>query len=74
VDHVPPVAPPPTVPPKLAVALAQIVWLAPTDTIVAALLTVTTTFAVAAPHGEVWPVVLSVSVTTPALISDADGV
>jgi hypothetical protein len=68
-DHVPPVAPPPTVPPRpLVTPLEQIVWLPPTATVAAARM-VTTIFAVAAP---IPPVVVNVSVTVPAVQSPAD--
>ena len=73
-DHVPPVAPPPTVPPRPAVTpVEQIVWLPLAPTVAAGRI-VTTTCAVAAPQGVCWPVVVSVSVTVPAVLSAADGV
>ena len=72
--HAPAVAPPPTVPLKPAVALAQqIVWLPPALAVAAGLM-VTTTCAAAALQAAFWPVVVSVSVTEPALISAGDGV
>ena len=72
--HVPPVAPPPTVPPKVAEAVPEhSVWAAPALA-VAAIRTVSTTCAVAAPHGAVWPEVVSVNVTVPAEASAVDAV
>jgi hypothetical protein len=72
-DHVPPVAPPPIVPPRVTLGLPeQIVWLAPALA-VAARETVTATCAVAALQGATWPVVVSVSVTVPAEVSAPDG-
>ena len=72
-DQVPPVAPPPTVPPNPAVtSLEQIVWLPPVLAVAAEWM-VTTTCA-AALHCPGWPVGLSVSVTVPAVISQAEGV
>jgi hypothetical protein len=49
----------------------QIVWLEPALA-VAALRTVITTVAVAAPQGELWPVVVSVNVTVPVEASAVD--
>jgi len=72
--QVPPVAPPPTVPPKPAVLLpAEIVWLPPALA-VAAWRTAIATVAVAAPQGDCWPVLDSVSVTVPVEASASDGV
>ena len=58
----------------MVTSLEQIIWLPPTATVGAALLTVTTTAAVAALHGDCWPVVVSVSVTLPFEASAKDGV
>ena len=72
--HVPPVAPPPTVPPNAAEAVPEhSVWAAPTLA-VAALLTVSTTCAAAATQGLVWPNVVSVKVTVPVEASAVDAV
>ena len=74
VVHVPPVAPPPTVPPNEADAKPEhSVWAAPALT-VAALRTVSVTVTIAAPHGEVWPVVVRVNVTVPVEASAVDAV
>ena len=74
VVQVPPVAPPPTVPPKLAEAVPEHnVCAAPTAT-VAALRTVSTTFVVAAPHGVCWPLVVRVRVTAPVEASAVEAV
>ena len=74
VVHVPPVAPPPTVPPKVAEAVPEhSVWAAPTLT-VAALRTVSITCAVTVPQGDVWPLELSVKVTVPVEASAVDAV
>jgi hypothetical protein len=71
--QVPPVAEPPTVPPKGAVGVRPLtVWLPPALA-VAARRMVTATCAVAAAQGISWPVEVSVSVTVPAAISFADG-
>ena len=70
VVQAPPVAPPPTVPSKAAVPLAQIVWLAPAFA-VAALWTVTTRLCDCALHSAWLPVEVSVSVTAPAEASAA---
>src|ERR1035441_5489826 len=70
-DQVPLVAPPPTVPPRAAVALpAQMVWLTPALAVGDGLM-VTTTGAVTGPQGESWPVVLTVRVPVPAVVSAA---
>ena len=72
--QVAPVAAPPYEPLSVTVLpLAQIVWLPPALTVAAAWI-VTTTCEVAAAQGDCWPVVLSVSVTVPAVISAGDGV
>ena len=74
VVHVPPVAPPPTVPPKPADETPeQTVWDGPALA-VAAGRTVSTTPAVAGPQGELWPVVRKVKVTVPVEPSAADAV
>jgi hypothetical protein len=52
--------------------LEQIVWLPPVLAMAARWI-VTTTWAVTGSQGASWPVVLSVSVTVPAVISAADG-
>ena len=72
-DHVPPVAPPPTVPFKAAARSEQIVWLAPALAVAAGWI-VTTMCDGTAGHGDSWPAEVSVSVTAPAEISAADGV
>ena len=74
VVHVPFVAPPPTVPPKVAEAVPEhSVWAAPTLT-VAALRTVVTTATVAAPQGDCWPDEVSVKVTVPVEASAVEAV
>ena len=73
VVHVPPVAPPPTVPPNPDDAMPEHTVCAAPALAVTAWRTVNTTCAVAAPQGD-WPALVSVSVTAPDEASAAEAV